>query len=38
MRHLSVKPKKTNHHIDAWATAFMAVIVIAALVFWAAAH
>ncbi len=38
MRHLSVKPKKINRHIDAWATAFMAVIVVAAAVFWATAH
>jgi hypothetical protein len=38
MRHLSVKNRKSSHHIDAWATAFMAILVVAALVFWTSTH
>ncbi len=38
MRHLSVKTRKPSRHIDAWATAFMVVLVIAALVFWTSTH
>jgi len=38
MRHLSVKPKKHPRHIDTWATAFMVILVVAAIAFWAIAH
>jgi hypothetical protein len=38
MRPLSLKSKKTPRHIDTWATAFIALIVIAAIVFWVSTH
>lgn len=30
----SVKPRKSDSHVDAWATAFLIVLVVAAAVFW----
>lgn len=29
-----VKPRKPTHHVDAWATAFLLLMVAAAVVFW----
>lgn len=38
MRPISVKHKKTPRNIDTWATAFMVILVVAAIAFWAIAH
>ena len=30
----SVKPRKNDSHVDAWAIAFLIILVVAAAVFW----
>jgi hypothetical protein len=31
----SIKPRKSASHVDAWAIAFVVILVVAAVVFWA---
>jgi hypothetical protein len=34
----SIKPRKNASHVDAWAIAFVVILVVAAVVFWAGHH
>jgi hypothetical protein len=34
----SIKPRKNASHVDAWAIAFVVILVVAAVVFWTSHH
>ena len=34
----SIKPRKTSSHVDAWAIAFVVILMIAGAVFWTNLH